>query len=173
MASSSVVTLQRAFSRLLVILPFTTIALTLIACSTESRHRTVLYDQEWSRAAGVKNLYCAPEFRESCDLRARETEEAFSKSLSAAFRASPECANVQLLVASGSDKNFEELWRRLATDKNSQYWRLRVDFRPGLTRQPFLLGLGQNTPRTEGDDAEHEAAYICKAAKNNGVTAIW
>jgi hypothetical protein len=173
MASSSVVTLQRAFSRSLVMLPFTTIALTLMACSTESRYGTVLYDQEWSRAAGLKNLYCAPELRESCDRQAIETEGAFSKSLSAAFRASPECANVQFLIASGNDKNFEELWHRLATDKNSQYWRLRVDFRPGLIHQPFLLALGQNTPRIEGDDAEHEAAYICKTAKNNGVTAIW
>jgi hypothetical protein len=44
----------------------------------------------------------------------------------------------------------------------------------GLT--PFLLfdlpGSGEDNPRIEGDDAEHSAAYICSAAKNNGVSAI-
>jgi hypothetical protein len=39
--------------------------------------------------------------------------------------------------------------------------------------RPFLLGSGKDSQRIEGDDAEHSAAYIFKAAKDNGVTAIW
>jgi hypothetical protein len=69
--------------------------------------------------------------------------------------------------------NSQELERGLASNAGSHYWRLRVDFRPGLTKQPFLLGSGKDSPRIEGDDAEHDAAYICKAAKNNKVTATW
>jgi hypothetical protein len=150
---------------LLVLLALTTIALSLTACSTESRHRIIIYDQPWSSAAGVKNLWCVAEQRASCERQARETEVEFSKRLSTAFRASPECATVQLLISSRSDKSSGELEDRLARNAGSEYWKLRVDFRPGLKTQPFALGLGKDNPRIEGDDAEHSAAFICKLPK--------
>lgn len=143
-----------------------TIVLTLAACSTKSRHRIIIYDQSWSSAAGVKNLWCAAEYKAACERQAREAELDFSKRLSTAFRTSPECATVQFLV-SPENKNSKDLEDRLA------YWRLQVDFRPGLTQQPFSLGLGRDKPLIGGDDAEHEADFICEAAKNNGVVAIW
>ena len=173
MESRSDSTLPKSFFQMFILLAFTTFVVTLAACSSESRHRTIVYDQQWSSAAGVKNLSCVPELRASCERQARETEAAFSKILSTAFRTSPECATVQFLISTGNDKNSEELEHSLASNAGSRYWRLRVDFRPGLTKEPFLLGPGKDNPRIEGDDAEHSAAYICKAAKNNGVTAIW
>jgi hypothetical protein len=76
-----------------VLLAFTTFVVTLAACSTESRHRTIIYDQQWSSAAGVKNLWCVPELRASCERQVRKTEATFSKTLSTAFRTSPEVRN--------------------------------------------------------------------------------
>jgi hypothetical protein len=158
---------------LLVSLALSTIALTITACSTESRHRIIIYDQSWSSAAGVKNLWCVPELHASCEREARETEADFSKRLSTAFRASPQCATVQFLVSSGSDKGSKELEDKLARNAGPEYWRLRVDFHPRLRKQPCSLGRGNNDPLVGCDDAEHDAAFICEAAKNNGVTAIW
>jgi hypothetical protein len=131
-------------------------------CSTESRHRTILYDEAWSSAAAVRNLTCAPDFRISCERDARDEERNFFKSLSAAFQNAPECRTVRF-TTSTSD----------AAHAASGYWRLRVDFRPRLERQPFTLGRGTGHPTIGGDDAEHDVAYICNAVKNNGVTAIW
>jgi hypothetical protein len=151
----------------------TAIAFTLAACSTASRHRTIIYDQPWSSAASVKNLVCVPEQRASCEQRARETEMAFSKTLSTTFRTSPECATVQFLISKEEGSLSDGLAAKLANVMGSGYWRLRVDFRPGLTSQPFTLGLAKSVPRIAGDDVEHSAAFICNAAKANGVTAIW
>src|SRR6266576_4808302 len=106
---------------LLVLPTLTTIALTLTACSSESRHRIIIYDQSWSSAAGVKNLWCVPELRASCEREARETEVDFSKRLSTAFRTSPECATVQFLVSLGSDKGSKELEDKLARNAGSEY----------------------------------------------------
>lgn len=172
MATEHEASLPKAVFRLLTVLPITVFLLTLAACSTASRHRTVVYDEQWSSAAGVKNLRCALEIRESCALRARETEAAFATTLSVAFRTSPDCSTVQFIIASGNDKISEYLEQRLASNSN-QYWRLRIDFHPGLTRQPFLLGRGKDRPLIGGNDAEHNAAYICQAVKNNGVMAYW
>src|SRR5258708_24061408 len=108
-----------------VLVAFTNFVVTLAACSTESRHRAIVYDQSWSSAAGVKNLWCVPELRASCEREARETELDFSKRLSTAFRALPQCATVQLLVLSGSDKGSKELEDKLARNARSEYWRLR------------------------------------------------
>ena len=155
------------------LLVLTTIALTLTACSAESRHRIIIYDQSWSSAAGVKNLLCIPELRASCEREARETEMDFSKRLSTAFHASPQCATVQFLVSSGSDKGSKELEDKLTRNAGSEYWRLRVDFHPRLPKQPCSLGPGNNDALVGCDDAEHDAAFICEAAKHNGVTAIW
>jgi hypothetical protein len=136
-------------------------SLSLAACSTESRHRTIIYDQPWSSAAGVRNLVCAPDWKSSCEREAREDEAAFSKKLPEAFRAAAECKTVQLIIAQDT------------TNAAADYWRLRVDFHPRLPKQPFYLGSGTDKLTIGGDDAEHNAAYICEAVKHNGVTAVW
>jgi len=114
--------------------------------------------------------------RESCNLETKEGEAEFSKRLTAAFRASPECATVQLLIDSGSDKESKELEARLAKNAWHEYWRLRVDYHPELDKQPFNLSPGNarqlDRPLVGGDDAEHNAAFICKAAKNNGIIMV-
>jgi hypothetical protein len=155
------------------LLVFMTAALSLVACSTEARHRIIVYDQTWSSAAGVQNLVCAPDWKLPCEREAREDEEAFLQKLPQAFRAAPECKHVQLLVAQGNGTNSTELDERLAKNARAEYWRLRVDFHPRQASQPFTLGSGTDKPEIGGDDVEHSVAYICEAAKHNGVTAYW
>jgi hypothetical protein len=70
-------------------LVLTTAALGAVACSTESRHRTVIYDQTWSRAAGVRNLFCAPDLKSSCEREAREDEAPFQESFPQPFERLP------------------------------------------------------------------------------------
>ena len=154
-------------------LVLTTATLSLAACFTESRHRTIIYDQTWSSAAGVKNLLCAPDWKSACEREAREDEVALSKKLPEVFRATPECRTVQFIVSQTNGKDSAELEQRLARNAGGEYWRLRVDFHPRLPRQPFYLGSGTDKPDIEGVDVEHDAAYICEAAKHNGVTAYW
>ena len=149
------------------------IALALMTGCTGSRHRIVVYDQAWSSAAAVRNLHCAPEVSTSCEQESRETEAKFSKSLPAAFKAAPECATVQFLVLSESEPNAREIEDSLTKDTSGKYWRLRVDFHPRLSRQPFSLGQGKDNGLVGGEDAEHNAAFICDAAKNNWVSDIW
>ena len=155
----------------------TLITFVLAGCSTESRHRIIVYDQPWSAAAGPRNIRCAPELRESCNLEAKEGEAEFSKRLTTAFRAAPECATVQLLIDSGSDQESKELEKNLTKNLRGEYWRLRVDYHPELDRQPFYLSPGNASPLDRplvgGDDAEHNAAFICTAAKNNGIIDVW
>ena len=154
-------------------LVLTTVTLSLVACSTESRHRTIIYDQTWSSAVGVKNLVCASDWKSACERKAREDEVALSKKLSEIFRATPECRTVQFIVSQTNGKDSAELEQRLARNAGGEYWRLRVDFHPRLPRQPFYLGTGTDKPTIGGDDVEHNAAFICEAAKHNGVTAYW
>jgi hypothetical protein len=68
-----------------------------------------------------------------------------------------------------NEKNSAELEQRLARNAGGEYWRLRVDFHP---RVPYL-GSGTDKPAIGGDDVEHDAAYICEAAKHNGVMDLW
>jgi hypothetical protein len=150
-----------------------TVTILALAGCTESRHRTIIYDEAWSSAAAVRNLSCVPDLQRSCEREAREGEWNFSKKLSAAFHASPECQTVQFIVSARGAPNAKDLEDRLAGNVDSEYWRLRVDFHPRLTGQPFSLGPGMDRPMVGGIDAEHEAAYICKAAKHNGVTWLW
>jgi hypothetical protein len=147
--------------------------LTLAAGCTGSRHRIVVYDQTWSSAAAVRNLHCAPEVSASCEQESKETEAEFSKRLPAAFQATPECATVQFLVLSESEPNAREIEDSLTKNAGGKYWRLRVDFHPRLSRQPFSLGQGMESGLVGGEDAEHDTAFICKAVKNNGVLDIW
>jgi hypothetical protein len=81
--------------------------------------------------------------------------------------------NCSILISKEEGSHPEGLAAKFANVMGSGYWRLRVDFRPGLTSQPFTLGAAKSIPRIAGDDVEHSAAYICNAAKANGVTAIW
>jgi hypothetical protein len=143
-----------------------------MGCSTKSRHRVIIYDHSWSSDAAVKNLWCAPQLSKACAQQSREAELSLSNRLPRAFGAAPECANVSFLILSADDKNSSELERKLK-NPGSVYWRLRVDFHPGLKMQPFTLGPGEKSSLVGGDDAEHDAAFICTSAKNNGVTAVW
>jgi len=112
---------------------------------------------------------CVPEIKASCEREARESELDFSKRLPAAFRAASECKTVQLVIFSNDTNELED-----SLTKNApEYWSLRVDFHPRFERQPFTLGLGTDKPNIAGDDAEREADFICKAAKNNGVIEWW
>jgi hypothetical protein len=144
------------------LLPSVIAVFALAGCSNESRHEIIIYDEAWSSAAAVRNLICVPDLKVSCEREAREGEQNFSRNLLAAFQASPKCETVRLLTLTLN-----------SASATSDYWRLRVDFHPRLKMQPFELGRGNDRPRIGGDDAEHNAAYICEAVKNNGVTAIW
>jgi hypothetical protein len=144
----------------------------LIACTTSSRHRVIVYDHSWSSAAAVKNLWCAPQLRKACAQQATVAEQDFTNRLPRAFSEEPACANVSFVVYSTETANTAELENKLKMQV-SVYWRLRVDFRPGLPRQPFTLGAGEETPLIEGDDTEHNASLICTAAKHNGVIDYW
>jgi hypothetical protein len=155
---------------LLVLVALSVISLSITSCNTESRHRIIVYDQSWSNAAGVKNLVCSPEMRASCEREARESESDFSKRLPAAFRVANECKTVQFIVSSDDSKELED---SLTKNVGSRYWILRVDFHPRLENQPYTLGSGRDTPLVGGDDAEHNADFICRAAKHNGVIATW
>jgi uncharacterized lipoprotein YajG len=147
--------------------------LALAGCSTESRSRTIIYDEAWSNAAAVRNLSCVPEMQTSCEREAREGERNFSDKLPAAFQVAPECRTVQFLILAADASNAKDLENRLEKNVGSKYWRLRVDFHPRLSTQTFDLALGTDRPTIGGDDVGHNSAYICKAVKNNGVTAIW
>ena len=143
-------------------------ALSLTGCDTQHRHRVIVYDQLWSSDAGVKNFWCAPEIKVSCADKARTDETAISQRLAKGFSLAPECATVEFAVLNGRNA---DLARQLET--NSQYWRLRVDIHPGLEHQPYTLGPEEDRPRIGGDDAEHTAAFMCTAVKNNGVISAW
>ncbi len=148
---------------------FTAATFVLVACSSKPRHATIIYDEAWSSAAGVRNLACAPDLKASCEREAMEGEDALSRRLPEGFATAPECKNVQFLVIQQIDLASGELEKRFGSD----YWRLRVDFHPRLAYQPFSLGRGEKRADIGGDDVEHNAAFICEAAKHNGVIAIW
>jgi len=144
------------------------------ACNTESRHRIIVYDQPWSSAASAKNRWCSTEVLASCFQEGKSEELDFTKRLATAFSITPECATVQFLILSGNDKNSNELEGKLEKNVGSEYWRLRVDFHPELSGQPFDLRMGNSSNGgIGGDDAEHSTAFMCKAAKNNGVIDVW
>lgn len=139
-------------------------------CKSERRHRIVVYDEPWSIAAGKKSIICAPKLRASCDQEAIDGASKLPGTLSSAFMTTHECATVQLVVLVGDDKGSQDLQTQLSTDRwkfgdGYKYWRLRVDYHPELSQQPFSLGPGLEKAIVGGDDAEHEVAFICKAAK--------
>jgi hypothetical protein len=98
-----------------------TATVALAGCSTESRHRTIIYDEAWSSAAAVRNLSCVPDMQRSCEREAREGESSFSKKLSAAFHASPKCQTVQFVVLATGSSNAKDLEDRLARSVGSEY----------------------------------------------------
>ena len=147
-----------------------TTALSLTSCSTAHRHRVIVYDQPWSSDAGVRNLWCAPQLKVACAERALREETAFSQRLAIALSSVPECATVSFTSLNGRNA---DLARELKANPHYQYWRLRVDFHPGMDHQPYTLGPGEDRSRIGGDDAEHTAEFMCKAVKNNGVISVW
>ena len=96
-----------------------------------------------------------------------------AEELTIEFRRSPECNTVQFDAMRGGDESSRSLERKLESNPNSVYWRLRVDLRPGLPQQPYELGPGVERARVEGDDAEHTVPFMCNAVKNNGVVSAW
>jgi hypothetical protein len=151
------------------------IALWILAgCSldTESRHRTIIYDEAWSRVAAVKNLSCVPELRAACEREAKKEEWTLSQKLPAIFKAEPQCRNVQFIMSKTGASDVQALQKRLESSVGFEYWRLRVDFRPRLKSQPWDLGPGVKSSFIAGGGIEEEAAYICQAVKNNGVVGI-
>jgi hypothetical protein len=162
-----------AIKRLLLVFgALSVISIGIVECvewKIDSRHRIIVYDQPWSSSAGVNNLICVPEIKGSCEREAKESELDFSKRLPAAFSFAEECKTVQFVI----DSNDNEQLKDSLTQNASEYWRLRVDFHPRFERQPFTLGPGMGRPLIWGGDTEHDADFICKAAKNNGVIDIW
>ena len=145
------------------------------ACSAGTHQPTVVvYDQQWSRAAGVTALQCAPEIRDACQKEAREDEASFQNELSTAFKAAPECKGVEFIVDSGSDQLAKAKDGSFISAKKHGYWRLRVDFRPRLNDQVFTLGVGTSTPHITGNgDADHIMKFVCETSKKNGVVMTW
>jgi hypothetical protein len=134
----------------------------------------MILDQSWSSAAAVKNLWCDPELRACCNKEALDAELAYSKRLPEAFREEPKCATVEFLISSASAEDSAKLEGKQVFEGGPKYWRLRLDFHPGQEKQsPFHLWAGKSTLRISGSDTEHSAAYICEAAKNNGIMDIW
>jgi hypothetical protein len=148
---------------LVAVLALTMTCFIMEACFAGTHQPTVVvYDQQWSRAAGVTALQCAPEIRDACQKEAREDEASFQNALSTAFKAAPECKDVEFIVDSGADPA-----------KKPHYWRLRVDYRPRLNDQVFSLRAGTNAPLIGNGNANDIIKFVCKTSKNNGVVMIW
>ena len=160
------------------LMALSSIVVIVAGCSSENRHRVVVYDQDWSAARGKTNIRCSPELRASCDKEALEGAAKLPETLSAEFRATPECSTVQLFVMAGEDKSSQELQKSLNENdwklgQGYRYWRLRVDYHPELPKQPFSIGHGNGKGSGGGDDVENDAAFICELVKHNGVEFWW
>jgi hypothetical protein len=144
----------------------------IVGACTSRTHQPILvvYDQQWSRAAGVAALQCVPEIRDSCQKEAREDGANFANTLSIAFKAAPECQGVEFIVDSGLPKPKMALSLHRS---DTTYWTLRVDYRPKLTVQVFSLRAGTNAPLVGNGNANDIIKFVCKASKNNGVVMIW
>src|SRR5260370_12521471 len=99
------------------------------------RSNVVVYDDQWSRAAGIANLNCAPTIREACQAEAIADEVSFSKALLSAFQISPKCKGTEFIVDSAVGSDPQDMVRK------TPHWRLRVDYHPRLIAQPFSLDL--------------------------------
>jgi len=136
--------------------------LILTGCFTENRHRVIFYDEAWSSTAGVKNLVCSAEIRDSCAQMARNGETAFASQLALEFHSAAECSTVDFKVLSPANQG----------DRGSEFWRLRVNFHNGFSKQSYELGPNGGSTMVGGEDADN-VAFICKAAKQNGVLDFW
>ena len=149
-----------------VLLPYTVGVVSLLGCSTESRRRTVVYDEAWSSTAAVRNLVCSPEVKIACQREAVEQELSLARSLPLAFQSSPKCRTVELLISTAD-----------APIVNPTAWWLRVDFHPRLSAQPYQLGIGAERPLVGGSvgrvAVENDASDLCETVKHNGVTWYW
>jgi hypothetical protein len=161
---------------------FTAHMLTIACCTmmvscTSVRPNVVVYDEQWSRAAGIANLNCAPTIREPCQTEAIADVVSFSKALSSAFQISPECKGVEFIVDSAVGSDPQGLKDHLLLVRKATYWRLRVDYRPRLIAQPFsldLIGGGGKPSRSGGESsAKDMMTFACKMSKSNGVVDYW
>jgi len=151
----------------------------MVSCRSRRWSNVVVYDEQWSRAAGIANLNCAPTVREACQTEAIEDEVSFSKALSSAFQISPECKGTEFIVDSavGSDPQGIKDHRLLV--RKATYWRLRVDYRPRLIAQPFSLDLtggSKDFSRLGGGGeslAKDMMTFACEMSKGNGVLNYW
>jgi len=153
-------------------------ALAVSACNDRRRSSVVLYDQQWSRTAGIANLKCAPEGRDDCRKESISDVVGFSFDLSSAFQSSPECKGIQFVVDTGDASPTQQLSSELARLREAPHWRLRVDYHPRLTVQSFrldLVGGGfKDWSKIGGEStAMRMASFACEMSKRNGVVDYW
>lgn len=84
-------------------------ALAVSACNDRRSSHIILYDQEWSRSAGIANLKCAPEVRDSCRKEAISGEISFASDLASSFKSSPNCKGIEFLVDPGSTSPSQQM----------------------------------------------------------------
>src|SRR5260370_25921030 len=105
------------------------------------RSNVVVYDEQWSRAAGIANLNCAPTIREACQAEALADEVSFSKALLSTFQISPKCKGTEFIVDSAVGSDPQDIKDHFLLVRKAPHWRLRVDYHPRLIAQPFSLDL--------------------------------
>ena len=131
--------------------------------------------QPWSLKAADRNLCCAPELQESCEIKARAEEEKYVERLVDEFPKEPACSNMTLVVAKRPDG--KELQRFVpSAHEDLAWWRLRVDYHPLLHNQQWNIDLQGADLRAGGgssNDPKDGLAYLCGFVQKNGSTGGW
>jgi hypothetical protein len=149
----------------------------MVSCSSR-RSNVVVYDEQWSRAAGIANLNCAPTIREACQTEAIADEVSFSKALLSAFQISPKCKGTEFIVDSAVGSDPQDIKDHFLLVRKAPHWRLRVDYHPRLIAQPFSLDLtgggSKDFSRLDGEStAKDMMTFACEMSKSNGVVDYW
>jgi hypothetical protein len=152
--------------------------LALSACNARRRSSIVLYDQQWSRTAGIENLKCAPEVRDDCRKEAIADVMSFTSDLSSAFQSSPVCKDIRFVVDTADTSPSQQADADLSRLREAPHWRLRVDYHPRLTAQSFrldLVGGGfRDWSKIGGEStATRMAGFACEMSRSNGVVDYW
>jgi hypothetical protein len=158
-------------------------AITIAACLTGAIYylsgshlisSVIVYDQAWSRLAGIEGMGCSQELREDCRKEAISDEATFANQLSAAFASAPECKGFEFHIDSQDGKASSD--ERLAQAKRGIYWRLRADFRPRLPHQ-YVYFATQPRDRGGSGEIQGDAAYVinrvCYMVRRNGIDYWW
>ena len=153
-------------------------AIMVSACNTPRSSTVVIYDQEWSRAAGIANLVCAPPMREACREEALSDEVGFSKTLVSAFDTTPACRGIQFVVDTGVSGSSQDKAGHVLNLRKGPHWRLRVDYHPRLSAHSFKLDLvsigSKDYSRVGGEGTTITiASFACEMSKKNGVVDYW